>query len=78
MPFEGEFGWDYETDVIYQKGYNQFKKKLGQVLFLDILIVRACLPPHALRFYQLNDVDGTCPPPFKELTIEAEEFWESL
>ena len=59
-PFDGEWGWDYETDVMEQH---------------DVLIARACLPPHVLRFYHLADVDGVCPPPYKELTVEAEQFW---
>lgn len=60
-PFEGEWGWDYEIEVMHD--YN-------------VVITRACLPPHVIRFFKLDQVtdDEPCLP-YKELIIEAEPFW---
>jgi len=60
-PFEGEWGWDYEIEVMHD---------------YDVVITRACLPPHVIRFFKLDQVtdDEPCLP-YKELTIEAEPFW---
>ena len=45
----------------------------------DVVIARACLPPHVIRFFKLDQVtdDEPCLP-YKELTIEAEPFWASV
>ena len=45
----------------------------------DVVITRACLPPHVIRFFKLDQVtdDEPCLP-YKELTIEAEPFWASV
>ena len=45
----------------------------------DVVITRACLPPHVIRFFKLDQVtdDEPCLP-YKEMTIEAEPFWASV
>ena len=45
----------------------------------DVVITRACLPPHVIRFFKLDQVtdDEPCLH-YKELMIEAEPFWASV
>ena len=45
----------------------------------NVLVTRACLPPHVIKFFKLENVQNDEPiSAYKEITVEAEPFWDTV